>query len=367
MPGGGRIGGVGNFVARRVGRTFLGLAAAIAIVGGGYAFVQEDAPMSRRELDPILSEILAGPLPELVRGESGHARSGDLSIWYESLAPAGEERGTVLLMIGIADDSFGWPPRFVDALLARGFRVVRVDHRGTGLSQRDFGEAPFTLRDMAGDAIAVLDALGIARAHLVGISMGGMIAQELAIAHPDRAASLVSINSTGDIFDPDLPGISRAVQARLAFEEFKHMLRGDEASLVRMRLSQAHILAGGAPVAMDVRTLAQTALYKARHRGGPNYRAMLAHMRAIGRSGSRHAALARLSLPALVIHGIDDPLLPLAHGKKTARSIPGARALFVDGMGHEIPDEHADDLADAILALARGEDVEGPDNGPSLR
>ena len=367
MSGGGRIFGFRDFVARRVGRIFLGLAAAIAIAGGGYAFVLDEGPMSRRDLEPILSEVLAGPLPELVRGESGHVLSGDLAIWYESLAPAEEEHGTILLMIGIADDSFGWPPRFVEALLARGFRVVRLDHRGTGLSQRDIGEAPFTLRDMAGDAIAVLDALGVARAHLVGISMGGMIAQELAIAHPDRAASLVSINSTGDIFDPELPGISRVVQAQLAFEELKHMMRGGERSLVQMRLAQTHILAGGAAVVTDVRTLAESALYKARHRGGPNYRAMLAHMRAIGRSGSRHAALARLSLPTLVVHGIDDPLLPLAHGKKTARSIPGAQTLFLDDMGHEIPDEHAGTIADAIRALARDEDVEGPDNGTSLR
>lgn len=343
---------------RRTGRRLaLSIAVPAFLAGGGTAFVHVEPRFIAHDLDAIVAQVIEEPLPRLVRGTSGFARSGDHAIWYETIAPQGAPRGTVLLSIGIADDAFGWPLAFIDALVERGFRVIRYDHRGTGLSDWDIGATRFTLADMAADAIAVLDAVGVEEAHLVGVSMGGMIAQEFAIRHRDRAASLTSIMSTGDIFDRDLPGVSRLVQAQLFWETAKHWIRGGgERSFVHKRLAERRILTGGAPRELalrevELRALAQAALYNERLRRGTNPEATLAHMRAVGRSGSRHEALTGLDIPALVIHGTDDPLLPLAHGEKTARSIPGARSLWLEGMGHEIPDHLIEEVAEAIVAM----------------
>lgn len=347
------LGGRPHSRAGRVRRIAAWLVAVPILAGGGLMGLRLDARSSMGDAGAIVSEVLAAPLPELVTGESGHARSGDVSIWYESLAPAGEPNGVVLLIMGMGDDALAWPRAFLDAFLARGYRVVRFDNRGVGLSDWDIAETPFSLDDMADDAIAVLDALRIDRAHIVGHSMGGMIAQHVALAHPDRALSLTVMASSADVTDDTMPGAPKSLQARLIWEWAKHFLRGGgERSLVTLKLAERRILMGRGATTIDVRGLAETVLYNVRKRRGYNLSAIRPHMNAIGRSGSRIEALRDLRMPTLVIHGTDDRAMPIAHGQRLASAIPGARTLWVEGMGHDIPDPQADAFAEAIVAMA---------------
>jgi len=324
-----------------LGVLLLGVAAAI-----GYVFATAASPPEGAE--QVIADTIAAPLPELVRGESGHASSDGLSIWFESLKPGRQARGTVLLIIGISNDAFGWPRSLIDALLGEGYRVVRFDNRGTGLSDWDTsgtGSHPYSLLDMASDGVAVLDALGIERAHIVGASMGGMIAQEFAAAFPDRTASLTAIMSSGHIEDPALPGMSRRTTKALVKTKMRYGLFGAETNRVRLHLANRMILMGGADYELDVREVAESVLYNLRKRRGYNVRATIEHQTAVRLSGSRYAALADLRVPTLIIHGKDDPLVPIAHGRRLVDAIPGASGLWLDNMGHDIPEHLAGTLA----------------------
>lgn len=324
-----------------LGVLLLGVAAAI-----GYVFATTASPPEGAE--QVIAETVAAPLPELVRGKAGHASSDGLSIWFESLKPGRQARGTVLLIIGISNDAFGWPRSLIDALLGEGYRVVRFDNRGTGLSDWDTsgtGSHPYSLLDMAADGIAVLDALGIERAHVVGASMGGMIAQEFAVAYPDRTASLTAIMSSGHIEDPALPGMSRRTTKALVKAKMRYGFLGGEANLVRLHLANRMILTGDAEYELDVRETAESVLYNLRNRHGYNMRATFDHQMAVRVSGSRYEALAELRVPTLVIHGRADPLVPIAHGLRLVEAIPDARGLWLDDMGHDIPEHLAETLA----------------------
>ena len=161
------------------GLAIAGLVAALALWGPRLP------PGTRR----MIARIRSGPVTGVVTGRSGFARSGCVRIWFESIPPVGAERGVVLLNIALGASSLYWPPAFLRALSAAGYRVVRYDQRGTGASSRmrDWtSRHPFSLVEMAGDAVAVLDELRIDRAHVIGLSLGGFIAQEIAIGYPDR-------------------------------------------------------------------------------------------------------------------------------------------------------------------------------------
>ena len=163
------------------------------------------------ETDDIIEEVINSPLPEFIKGQTGYARNGDVNIWYESIEPKDSAKGSILLSMGIANDAMAWPPSFLDDLLENGYRVIRYDYRSCGLSDwpEDWSKKEaYNLSDMSNDGLAVLDALFIDEAHFIGVSMGGMIAQQTAIEHPFRVKTLTSIMSTGYILDPDLPEIN---------------------------------------------------------------------------------------------------------------------------------------------------------------
>ena len=174
-----------------------------------YAFAS--GPALPPETDAIIEDVLNSELSEVIVGQTGFASSHDLKIWYESISPEGSSKGTVLLIMANGGDALIWPPKFVRAFVDAGYQVIRYDHRGTGMSDRVENwdrKNPYSVADMAGDAVAVLDALKIQKAHLVGLSMGGMIAQEVATNHPDRVASLTLMMTSGYVGDPDLPGLT---------------------------------------------------------------------------------------------------------------------------------------------------------------
>jgi pimeloyl-ACP methyl ester carboxylesterase len=312
------------------------LVLAAASIGAAAIYLYHSGPELPAGSEETISAVLEAPLPRLVSGQTGIARSDGVDIWYESVTPQQPSRGAVLLVMGIASDALAWPQAFIDALVAAGYQVIRYDHRDTGMSDWDGGN-DYSLVHMADDAVAVLDALDVDHAHVVGVSMGGMIAQEIALTHPARVTSLALLMSSAHIEDSEVAPISRDVAIELIKVALKYGLVGGERNLIRLHVATRVILRGEASYAVDVRATAEQVLFNLRERRGYNHAASPAHQNAVRRGGSRLQRLGQLSIPTLVVHGTADPLIPLAHGEKLAQAIPAARTLWLDDMGHDLP------------------------------
>lgn len=258
----------------------------------------------------------------------------------------GGDGPAVLLIMGLGMQLVGWPPAFVQALADAGFRVIRHDNRDIGLS-RHFSElgvpnlvwaltkarlglalhAPYTLADMARDSAGVLDALDVRKAHVIGASMGGMIAQRVALLAPARCSSLTSIMSSSGA--PGLPSprpeVLRALLSRPRSAAPPHLI---EHAMALFRL----IGSPGFPTA-DAE-LRERVLAAARRSYNPA--GVSRQMLAIAADTSRYKELKSIRTPTLVLHGKADPLVPFACGEDTARRIPLARLVAIDGMGHDL-------------------------------
>ncbi len=259
--------------------------------------------------------------------------------------------------MGLGAQLIAWDEEWIDALVARGFFVVRFDNRDVGRSTWfdeagpvDVAEAmagraraPYLLADMAGDAAALADALGLDPVHVIGVSMGGMIAQALAIERPHRVRSLVSIMSTTG--DPDVgwphPEAVKALMREPAVDRATAVDQAVEAS-------QTIGSPGFARRADRVRAHAEAAYDRGFHPDGTARQLV-----AILSSGDRSPSLRRLDCPTLVVHGDADPLVDPSGGRATAAAVPGAELWIVSGMGHDLPLEIVDDLTDRIAAHAR--------------
>ncbi len=277
-------------------------------------------------------------------------RANNIDIEIEDSAshdPTHTQRPAVLMLMGLGMQLVTWPPAMVQALQEAGFRTIRMDNRDIGLSQSfDHAGKPhliwesvkyrvgmankpaYTLHDMAADALGVLDVCQVQRAHVVGVSMGGMIAQRVALAAPQRAISLTSImSSSGARGLPEAhPNVMRALMSRPAsaaqdavLNHYIHLFKviGSPGFPPNEQLLRERIGAGIARSWRPQGTQRQ--------------------MVAIAADRSRAQELSRVQVPTLVIHGKDDPLVPFACGQDTARRIPGARLVAIDGMGHDLP------------------------------
>ena len=328
------------------------------LIAGSALYITTAVPPLPPDSDEVIDQVLSSELPQLVTGRTGFAQSGESAIWYEMLEPEGPLQGTILLVMGIGADGLGCPPAFLQALVGAGYQVVRYDQRGTGMSdwvEEWDSENPYTLHDMAADGVAILDALGIDRAHLVGISMGGMTAQQMAVDHPQRVLTLASIMSSCDIVDPQLPPISTAVVADLTMASLKYGLLGGERNTIKLYIASRQALMGESPYDLDTKNIAEQVLYNLRERRGYNPRVSGQHNAAVLAAESRTQELRELDIPTLVLHGRSDPFIPIEHGQKCASIIPDADAMWVEGMGHDIPAAYNDIVIDSILAnLERG-------------
>jgi pimeloyl-ACP methyl ester carboxylesterase len=278
-----------------------------------------------------------------------------------------DERGTgqpLLCIMGLGAQMTRWPDAFRDKLAARGFRVIRFDNRDVGLSQKIDEAGPpdipgmlqalaegrkpraaYDLNDMAADAVALLDALKIDRAHVVGASMGGMIGQLVAANYPDRVISFCSImSSTGG---RDLPPAKPEAMAIIS-QRGPDPTVDLEGALDFAVKAQQTIGSPGYPADLAlVRQRAESDLKRsyAPVGFGRQYAAVIA-------TGDRRAELANIIAPTLVIHGADDPLVPVEAGRDTARHIKGAELIEIPGMGHDLPAQLYDRIADLIATNA---------------
>ena len=282
------------------------------------------------------------------------AALGEVEIAYETFGDP--QRPPVLLVMGLATQMLGWPDEFCAELAGRGLFVVRFDNRDVGLSTHlhdtpppDLGaafagepsQASYLLSDMARDAVGLIDALGLDGAHLVGASMGGMIAQAAAIEHPERVRSLTSIMSTTG--DRTVGGATDAAMAALLSPP-----ASDREGAVR-RAVDAFRVVGSPGFEFDEQAV--------RDRAGLSYdraydpAGVARQLVAVLTSGDRTQALRSVGVPTLVIHGAADPLVDVSGGRATAAAVPDAELLVVDGMGHDLPREVWPRLVDRIATL----------------
>jgi pimeloyl-ACP methyl ester carboxylesterase len=283
------------------------------------------------------------------------ARANGIDLCYEIFGHPDAE--PMVLIMGLGAQMIQWDDDFCRQLAARGFRVIRFDNRDIGKSSKFSGgkrltafelfrlrflhipvAAPYKLSDMAKDTLGLMDALGIASAHIVGASMGGMIAQEIAISYPERVRSLTSIMSTTG--NPRVPPPTRAATAILMAPP----PRTKEEFVARFARTWKILRVGHFP---EDEVLDRERAERAFERG-LNPAGAARQLRAILASGSRKARLASVKAPTLVIHGAIDPLVHPFGGKDTAASIPGAKLLMIEGMGHALPLPMWPEVIDAI-------------------
>jgi pimeloyl-ACP methyl ester carboxylesterase len=289
---------------------------------------------------------------------TGIAPSNGIEIAYETHGDPDAE--PLLLVMGLGVQLIGWPIELVDALVDRGFFVVRYDNRDVGLSTKVEGlegadfltqfmaaaqgqpiDVSYRLTDMAADGIGLLDHLGIASAHVVGASMGGMIAQTMVIEHRDRVRTLTSIMSTTGDADVGQP-TPEAMQALLT----PVATTRDEA--IARSVETTRVIAS--PVHFDealARKRAEEAYDRCFHPAG-----VARQLLGIVASGSRAEGLAALDVPTLVVHGPGDPLVTVSGGQRTAELVPGAELLLIDDMAHDLPLAVVPQIVDAITSLA---------------
>ena len=336
---------------RNIVRVLAGLAAVLIV---GFVWLMATVPPLPEETDRVIDEVLAAELPELVTGETGTVMAGDISIWYERIPTVDPPRGTVLLIMGAGSTALGWPSHFYQPLIEAGYEVLRFDHRGTGMSDwmADWDpDDPYDLEDLALDALAILDGLGVERAHVVGVSMGGMIAQRLAISHGDRVASLTSISSSGYEADPELPNNTWWFVGNIVKLAVRYALIPSDRGRLKLGVGVMDVARGNGEPAIDIRRFVVTDRYEATQRKGINSRVARQHMAAVEASGSRYDELGSITVPTLVVHGRADPVVDVAHAERYAPLIPEAELLLIDRLGHILPAAHTPRMIEAMLRL----------------
>lgn len=285
-------------------------------------------------------------------------RANGLDLAFDTFGEPGAE--PLVLIMGLGTQMIAWDEDFCRQLAARGHYVIRFDNRDVGLSTwlteagvpdlkllfarsllgRPIPPAsvPYTLADMAHDTVGLLDALGMEQAHVAGASLGGAIAQEVAMLHPQRTRSLISIMATSGARDlpPPRPAALATMMQPLPTDRASYIARAERLmKMLRVRPDPAE---EALDAARAIRAFER----------GLNPAGFVRQMAAMTASGSRRRRLRQVQVPTLVIHGEADPLIPIAAGVDVARNVPGARLVRIPGMGHALPRSVWPPIIDAI-------------------
>ena len=287
------------------------------------------------------------------------ANANNIQIEYDTFEDPSSK--PILLIAGLGSQMLSWRTKFCEQLVSRNFYVIRFDNRDVGLSTKfeEFGipdiikvtkavqagetvETPYTLEDMADDAVGLLDALNVEKAHICGASMGAYISQIVTFRHPSHVFSLISImGSTGNpTLPPPTQEAIRALLTRMPIEREAYI----EQSIKRRRV----IYGSGFPFderqwRIDIANSYDRCFYP---------QGFTRQLAAIRSNGNRKPKLATVKVPTLIIHGGDDPLVPIEGGKDTAEAIPDSKLLIIDGMGHSLPPETWPQIVEAITENA---------------
>ena len=293
------------------------------------------------------------------QSESAIAKANGIEIVYDTFGDP--DKPPVLLIVGLGQQMIAWDEGFCAQIATRGYRVIRFDNRDMGLSTKlhEAGvpnmaavfeamtegkpvESPYSLLDMADDTVGLIDALGIESVHVVGESMGGMIAQRMVIHHADRVRTLTSImSSTGE---PGLPPPAPEAMGILA-----NRPPTDREGYIEDYVERWRVL-NGQKLPYDEKASRELAA-KIFDRG-LNPPGFVRQLTAVIADGSRKQALKSVTVPTLVIHGDADPLVPVECGIDTANSVPGSESLIIEGMGHTFPRQVWAQVIDAIVRHA---------------
>ncbi|WP_461043594.1 alpha/beta fold hydrolase [Spirosoma harenae] len=309
----------------------------------------------------VASQCIAQMNPNV---EKGQVNVGNVTIAYES--QGSHKAPAILLIAGTNMQLTSWPAGFCQQLVSRGYRVIRFDNRDVGLSTKfdqlglpdwaAIGKAlaeqktpplPYTLDDMASDAVGLLDALGIKKAHVVGVSMGGMIAQRVAYNHPEHTLSLTSIMAGGG--KPTFPLVAKP---ELAGQIPPPGAASDTVAYIKREVQSMKILAG--PVypltELQAQRRVEQAVQRAYHPEGLHRQgaASLA-----GFYAGRQEQLKTIKVSTLVIHGSEDPIVVVEAGRDVAANVPGAVFQLINGMGHDLPESLTNQLTSLIIDNAR--------------
>ena len=309
----------------------------------------------------------------------GIAEVNNINIWWEDFGYPSDP--SVLLIMGATANCMQWPPEFIDPLVDAGFHVVRFDNRDVGKStwfgkesfsaklvrlflpkfllkfflkkafnsiidengymqEFDIKDPDYTLDDMAKDAVCLMDHLKIEKAHIIGASMGGMITQLLALDYPDRTLTITLIFSSPGMGDPDLSNMTPALVMGLQESAFMDAKGNHADSVTRIYRELT-----GSRFPFNEEKFRERLIPIMAHGHNPNCK----HGEAAGASPSRKHRLNQITKPTLVIHGTEDAILGLDHGMALYENIPNAKKLIMEGVGHEIPEELADEISSTII------------------
>ena len=309
----------------------------------------------------------------------GIAEVNNINIWWEDFGNPSDP--SVLLIMGATANCMQWPPEFIDPLVDAGFHVVRFDNRDVGKStwfgkesfsaklvrlflpkfllkfflkkafnsiidengymqEFDIKDPDYTLDDMAKDAVCLMDHLKIEKAHIIGASMGGMITQLLALDYPDRTLTITPIMSSPGMGDPDLSNMTPALVMGLQESAFMDAKGNHADSVTRIYRELT-----GSRFPFNEEKFREKLIPIMAHGHNPNCK----HGEAAGASPSRKHRLNQITKPTLVIHGTEDAILGLDHGMALYENIPNAKKLIMEGVGHEIPEELADEISSTIF------------------
>ncbi len=284
--------------------------------------------------------------------------SDQIPIWYESIG--NPEHPTIFLISGFRTPSTNWSKEFIQTLTAAEYHVIRYDHRDLGLSGKvdDWKKNKnyYTLSDMSNDIVRILDKMNIEKVHLVGMSMGGMIAQTIAIEHPQKVESLISISSTGYLHDPEITTFTFSTLLKAAGLMVKYGVKDRNLKQgIKKRIEAEAYLKNDPEITEDyIQKISERYIYEENRGAYFDKKAAKKHMNAIKKSGSRLEKLKNIKNPVLVIHGNKDPLILPTHAIKYSEHFTDARLVMMDNLGHMPNEEELKEISDQILTFVAG-------------